>query len=49
VVQSLLRHDWVYRWENILKMVGLDPMPQLLERKKHLRDLSNMIEKDIVP
>lgn len=49
VVQSLLHHDWVYRWEAVLKIAGLDPMPQLLERKKRLRDLSNMVEKVVLP
>jgi len=48
MVQSLLRHDWVYRWEIILETAGLKPMPELLERKKRLRDLSNMIEKRAV-
>lgn len=45
VVQSLLHHDWVYRWETVLKIAGLEPMPELLERKKRLRDLSNIVEK----
>ena len=45
VVQSLMRHDWVYRWETVLKTAGLDPMPPLLERKKRLRELSDMVEK----
>ncbi len=49
MVQSLLHHDWVYRWEAVLKIAGLDPMPQLLERKKRLRDLSNMVEKVALP
>ncbi len=49
VVHSLLYHDWVYRWENILKIAGLDPMPELLERKNRLRDLSNMVEKAALP
>ena len=49
VVQSLLHHDWVYRWEAVLKIAGLDPMPQLLERKKYLRDMANMVEKVALP
>lgn len=49
VVQSLLHHDWVYRWEAVLKIAGLDPMPQLLERKKRLGDLSIMVEKVALP
>jgi hypothetical protein len=38
--QALLRHDWVYRWETILKTAGLEPMPGLLERKEHLRTMA---------
>lgn len=42
VRQALLRHDWVYRWELILKTVGLDPLPKLMERKARLHDLANL-------
>jgi hypothetical protein len=49
VVQSLMRHDWVYRWERILEIAGLNPMAALMERKKRLRDLSNMVEKVVLP
>jgi hypothetical protein len=40
VVQSLLRHDWAYRWEAILTTVGLAPMPQLMERKECLQNVA---------
>lgn len=43
VVQSLLRNDWAYRWESVLKTAGLEPMPELLERKKRLENLSRLI------
>lgn len=43
VAQSLLRHDWAYRWEAILKTVGLEPMPQLSERKERLRNLAQQV------
>jgi hypothetical protein len=26
LMQALMRHDWVYRWETVLKTVGLEPM-----------------------
>ncbi len=35
-VRCLLQHDWVYRWEQILSTVGLDPLPQLHDRKARL-------------
>ena len=40
VVQALARHDWVYRWEEILKNVGVAPMPELWERKERLDNLA---------
>lgn len=46
VMRSLLQHDWVYRWERILNMVGLKPMQQLLERKRRLRELSEVVVKE---
>jgi hypothetical protein len=49
VVKSLRYHDWVYRWEDILRIAGLEPMPQLLERKKRLKDLSIMVENAALP
>jgi hypothetical protein len=44
--QSLLRHDWAYRWEAILKTVGLDPLPRLNARKEQLRHLANGVIKE---
>lgn len=43
VQQALLRYDWVYRWEEILKAVGLEPMPQLAKRKELLRNLAETV------
>jgi len=43
VAQTLLRHDWVYRWEAILNIVGLEPLPQLLVRKERLRNLAQQV------
>ncbi|ARV62541.1 hypothetical protein BZZ01_31420 [Nostocales cyanobacterium HT-58-2] len=43
IINSLLRHDWVYRWEKILATVGLDITPQMLERKAYLRKLTEMV------
>jgi hypothetical protein len=47
VVQTLLHHDWVYRWETVLKIAELKPMPKLLERKERLDNLSRMVEREI--
>jgi hypothetical protein len=45
VVQALMRHDWVYRWEAILKTVGLEPMQGMLERKDRLRKLAEVVSR----
>lgn len=43
ITNSLLRHDWIYRWEKILATVGLNATPQMLERKAYLKKLSEMV------
>jgi hypothetical protein len=43
VAQALIRHDWVYRWEAILKAVGLEPMQWALERKNLLGKLAEIV------
>lgn len=42
--QSLLYHDWVYRWETILQKTGFSPLPALYERKKDLARLAKIVE-----
>jgi hypothetical protein len=44
VIQSLLRHDGVYRWEQILRAVGLEPLPALYERKRRLEQRAKSIQ-----
>jgi hypothetical protein len=43
VVQALMRHDWVYRWEGVLKTVGLEPMHGALERRECLMKLAKSV------
>ena len=43
VVQALQRHDWVYRWEAVLKEVGLEPTQRMQERKDRLRKLAEVV------
>jgi hypothetical protein len=42
VRQSLLRHDWVYRWEIILNEAGLKALPAATQRKDCLRSLADL-------
>lgn len=44
VVNSLLYHDWVYRWETVLKTAGLDSSPELAERKNRLKELAGFMK-----
>jgi len=46
IVQALMRHDWVYRWEAILQAVGLEPMQGVSERKARLRKLADVVSQD---
>ncbi|OWY66078.1 hypothetical protein B7486_38500 [cyanobacterium TDX16] len=43
VINSLLKHDWVYRWETILATVGLNSTPAMMARKAHLQNLVERI------
>jgi Glycosyl transferases group 1 len=43
VVQALLRHDWVYRWEAILSAVDLESMQAALQRKVRLGKLAETV------
>jgi hypothetical protein len=40
--EALLRHDWLYRWKQILAIAGLEPTPQLELREKRLKELANI-------
>jgi hypothetical protein len=46
VVQSLLRHDWAYRWRAILDIVGLEPQPELVAREQQLKQLAEFVKND---
>ena len=44
ITQCLLHHDWVYRWESVLKIVGEQPLTKMQHRKKALKDLAATVE-----
>jgi glycosyl transferase family 1 len=46
VAHSLLKNDWVYRWESILGTVGLEPTRQVLERKEYLTKIAETMLMD---
>jgi len=38
--EALLRHDWVYRWKDILRIAGLAPLPEMEAREQRLKELA---------
>lgn len=46
ILNSLKLHDWVYRWERVLDLAGLDPLPMVDERKQELARMSDRVEQD---
>jgi hypothetical protein len=46
ITQCLRNHDWVYRWESVLKLVGMEPLPMLEKRKRVLSELAALVDKD---
>jgi len=48
VVNSLLQHDWVYRWRRVLEAVDLEVTPQMLARESLLQDMAaKMTERQV--
>jgi hypothetical protein len=42
-VWSLKRHDWVYRWETVLKTMNLELPPRIQERKDRLLEMADSL------
>jgi hypothetical protein len=40
IINSLLKHDWVYRWQDILTQVGLEPTSAMSSRQAYLQELA---------
>jgi hypothetical protein len=40
VVNSLLGHDWIYRWKKLFDIAGLEPAPGMTRRENRLRNLA---------
>jgi hypothetical protein len=45
VANSLLRHDWVYRWRQMLEIIGLPPSEGMMLREADLKHLAGMVLK----
>jgi hypothetical protein len=42
-VETLRRHDWIYRWKEILSIAGLEPLPAAFAREKRLHELAETV------
>ncbi len=42
--EALLRHDWVYRWREILGIAGLKATPAMGARENRLRELAELVK-----
>jgi hypothetical protein len=40
-VESLLRHDWLYRWKTIFQLSGIEPSPRMTAREEQLKALAH--------
>jgi hypothetical protein len=47
IANALLRHDWIYRWEQILQVVGLDSTPAMFQRKAYLQNLADTVSAQV--
>ncbi|MGL6341580.1 MAG: glycosyltransferase family protein [Waterburya sp.] len=45
VVNSLLKHDWVYRWEQVLRKLGMSLTPGIKKRQDKLKELAQTYTK----
>ncbi|MEM6597437.1 MAG: glycosyltransferase [Cyanobacteria bacterium P01_C01_bin.69] len=43
VVNSLLKHDWVYRWEQILSELGMPATLEMNSRKMQLKEMADSL------
>jgi acyl carrier protein phosphodiesterase len=47
VAQSLRRHDWAYRWEEMLRVLDLPVPSGVAERKARLAALADVAEEEL--
>jgi Glycosyl transferases group 1 len=40
--ETLLHHDWIYRWNEMFRIAGIEPSPRRAAREQRLRDLADL-------
>jgi hypothetical protein len=41
--EALLRHDWVYRWNEMFRVAGIELSPRMAVRERRLKDMADFI------
>lgn len=41
--ESLLHHDWVYRWKEMFRVAGIKPTPRMAARERQLAGIADLI------
>jgi hypothetical protein len=39
--EALRRHDWLYRWKEMFRVVGFEPTPRMAARERRLKDMAD--------
>ncbi len=47
IVNSLLKHDWVYRWRTMQAKLGLKPSQAMINREQHLQKLAQSVDSTV--
>jgi hypothetical protein len=48
-VEALRGFDWGYRWKELLRIAGMEPLPRLAERERQLAQIAAMAEASTLP
>jgi hypothetical protein len=43
VKESLLHHDWVYRWKEIFRIAGIEPTERMVARERRLEQMAELV------
>jgi len=41
--ETLLRHDWVYRWNEMFRVAGIEPSLRMAARQRRLKDMGDFV------
>jgi hypothetical protein len=41
--ETLLYHDWVYRWNEMFRVAGIEPSPRMAARQRCLKDMADLL------